>query len=574
MPDWSYHTSIKYGLNALPKKGAQSVVLGSLGLLGSNGVGRQIIRLMGHMEPHEKLAYDFINYKLKSPVALGRSVDPRARAKKAFNEFGISYQEISISCVDNPDDVGLDREIPSLPVVDDTNTLKKWTESRSVFRLGSIASSKILEERPELTAPRCIFSFPVNALDTRKSMSADLDYLKSCGIEWIQLSWSEDSKKKQIEDLIVLLKDRGFSVILATAVLEPEDARNYKELGIKHFVVNEALKISGPGLPKRLNNSFIANETLSEEKMRPTHSSWFYGLSLGIAMFIGGIMAWLIAHHKVLLPYDEVGAQLSLEQIKNLNEKILHFLVHDRVTLAGTMIAIGILYSSFAWFSMRRGEKWAKEAVCYSALFGFINFFAFLFYDYFDVFHAFVTACLMQIFLLCVYADLPKLKKVNKPSPKNDRVWRMSLWSQALFVTQGLGLILAGLVITYFGATEVFVPQDLEYLGQPSDLIRAFHKNLVPLIAHDRCTFGGMLVSSGICILMSALHGFERGRSWLWWVYIFSGFPPYLITLWVHLDIGYVNQFHLAPVYIGIALLIGGLALGAPYLLDKKHLKD
>ena len=157
-----------------------------------------------------------------------------------------------------------------------------------------------------------------------------------------------------------------------------------------------------------------------------------------------------------------------------------------------------------------------------------------------------------------------------QPMMTNPVKWKTALVAQLLFVIQGFGLILAGLVITYFGSTTVFVPQDLEYLGISVEAIKNLHPNLIPLIAHNRCTFGGMLISSGVLIALRALWGFEPGQCWLWWSYLISGFPAYLITLGIHSHIGYESFVHLLPVFIGLGLLACSLILSFPYFFIPK----
>jgi hypothetical protein len=84
---------------------------------------------------------------------------------------------------------------------------------------------------------------------------------------------------------------------------------------------------------------------------------------------------------------------------------------------------------------------------------------------------------------------------------------------------------------------------------------------LVPLVAHDRATFGGMLIACGVATLLPALWGFRRGQSWLWWALMLAGNTAYGATILVHWIVGYDSLMHLIPAYGGLALLwIGGVA--------------
>ena len=96
----------------------------------------------------------------------------------------------------------------------------------------------------------------------------------------------------------------------------------------------------------------------------------------------------------------------------------------------------------------------------------------------------------------------------------------------------------------------------------------AANPSLVPLIAHDRASFGGMLLSCGITVLLSNLWGFQRGQRWLWWTLLLAGSTAYLGTCFVHWQVGYDALFHLIPAYGGLLALWLGCALSRRYLLD------
>jgi dihydroorotate dehydrogenase len=86
---------------------------------------------------------------------------------------------------------------------------------------------------------------------------------------------------------------------------------------------------------------------------------------------------------------------------------------------------------------------------------------------------------------------------------------------------------------------------------------------LLPLIAHDRASFGGMLIAVGLAVLLPALWGFRRGERWLWWALLAAGTAGYAAAIGVHLAVGYTNLWHLAPAFAGAAVF--GLAQGLSY---------
>jgi hypothetical protein len=230
------------------------------------------------------------------------------------------------------------------------------------------------------------------------------------------------------------------------------------------------------------------------------------------------------------------------------------------------MVTIGVLYLQLSLFGVRRGRHWAAMAIFASAFSGFATFFLFLRFGYFDPFHAFVTAVLLQFLLLALHSDLPQPAPFSPPNLRDDWRWRLSQWGQLLFVIHGAALIAAGLIISAIGCTKVFVPEDLEFMGTTAEALHAANPRLVPLVAHDRATFGGMLLASGLLLLLSSLWGFRQGACWLWWAFLTSSLPAYGAAIGVHLAVGYTNAMHLAPAFAGLALFSVALALSYPYL--------
>jgi dihydroorotate dehydrogenase len=88
----------------------------------------------------------------------------------------------------------------------------------------------------------------------------------------------------------------------------------------------------------------------------------------------------------------------------------------------------------------------------------------------------------------------------------------------------------------------------------------------VPLIAHDRTSFGGMIVASGLCFLGVALWGFRQGARWVWWTLLLAGIAGYACAIGVHIVVGYENLWHLLPAFAGLAVFILAQVLCYPYL--------
>jgi dihydroorotate dehydrogenase len=363
----------------------------------------------------------------------------------------------------------------------------------------------------------------------------------------------------------------GLTIVAAGGVLEPADALELFAAGADLVLLDSGLVYSGPGLPKRTNEALDAARPSApsppgHSPLRPGETSWFWLALMGTGMLLGGILALAIAATRVVLPYDEVFVGLSRAELAAANDRLLSFLAHDRVSLAGIMLAIGLLYLQLAVHGIRRGRHWARLAVLTSAWPGLASFFLFLGFGYLDTFHAFVTAVLAQMLFLGVHARLSPRAPPGPPDLHNDGPWRRSQWGQFLLVTHAVALMTAGLVIAGFGVTVVFVPEDLEFMRTTAQRLAAVSPRLLPMIAHDRATFGAMLVCCGLGLLTTSLWGFRPGSRWLWWTLLGVGLAGYVPALAVHLVVGYTNLWHLSPALGGMSLNLVGLALSHTFL--------
>ncbi|PWW05211.1 dihydroorotate dehydrogenase [Paenibacillus cellulosilyticus] len=365
----------------------------------------------------------------------------------------------------------------------------------------------------------------------------------------------------------------GSPVLFASAgVHEPADALTLIAAGADYLLLHSGLVYAGPGLPKRVNEA-ILYDRLARGEPPPTPSFWTHWgwmCLLGVSMMLGGVIAWLIAASSVLLPYDESFLDMARSQVAAINGNLLHFMSHDRITLAGTMLSIGILYYQLARHGLRYGLHWAKTTIWVSCGVGFPSFFLYLGYGFLDPLHAAAAILLLPMFLLAMRRnpDRPNHKPVNL---HNSKVWRRGLWGQLCFIVVGASLCIGGIVIAYVGITDVFVPQDIGYLCTTRDALDLANSRLVPLIAHDRAGFGGALLSDAIGILIVALWGLQQGARWQWWTLLWSGSPGFIAGLSVHFAIGYTDFVHLLPAYFVLVVYIAGLILLYPYLMLKER---
>jgi len=384
------------------------------------------------------------------------------------------------------------------------------------------------------------------------------------------------SGKDRSLEVIRLIRDRfpsgSWQIQASSGIHEPEDAIETMRAGADLLLLNSGLVHSGPGLPKRINEAVIVERLSDVPPPEPPSfwKHWGWMCLLGLGMILGGAVAWLIAESSVLLPYDEDYLGMTRDEVKRINDRLLHFLSHDRITLAGTMISIGILYYRLGKYGLRNGQHWARTAVLVSGVVGFPSFFLYLGYGYFDPLHAAAAIILFPMFLLAMRRnpDQPFREPTNR---RNSREWRLALWGQLCFVALGVSLSVGGLVIAGVGVTTVFVPQDLAFLGVTPEQLDAANPRLIPLIAHDRAGFGGALFSDAVMLLAVALWGLQQGQRWLWWTLLAGGAPAFVAGLSVHFMIGYRDFIHLLPAYFAAALYVAGLFLLYPYLMRDGH---
>jgi hypothetical protein len=254
------------------------------------------------------------------------------------------------------------------------------------------------------------------------------------------------------------------------------------------------------------------------------------------------------------LPHDVDFLGLTARQLCTLRGcRVVHFMMHDRVSFGGVLLAIGVMYLWLTEFPLRRGESWAWWALVASGGTGFLSFLAYLGYGYLDTWHGMATLALAPTFLGGLWATRDLRRERVKPAPLD--------FGRVVLLASTAGIIAAGLTIMTVGMTAVFVPQDLEFMGISVAELRAFNGHLVPLIAHDRAGFGGALISCGVAMFLAVRYG--RASRNLWQALGVAGAFGFACAIGIHPVIGYMNLFHLAPAMLGCAVFAIGLAAAA-----------
>jgi len=625
VPDWFYRTVSRHLLFRLPAEQAQSLACGFMGKIGNlpSGLGGAFIDFLGHMRPDARLEQTAFGRKFIGPVGLGTRLDVTGVATNAWTRFGFSFLELGPVTDTTQTAKNLQRDeakealqFEAPATIDAVSLTERLEQQQSspvhlIIRLRvenattpQATAEALLKLAQRLVAHTQLFSVDISRAGQLPAWSQDewQIFWRSLTAREAKVSWllvlpvsgtvtlptgildgcagiildayqsTEDtqvygpaSKPLLLEALRTVRAQCGgtLPIIAAGGIHQPADAAEALQAGATFVQIDTGLIYAGPGLPKRINEAVLSTLPPMEAAapIRLAKLSWFWTGLMGLGMLIGSILALWIALTRVVMPYDEAFCGISRAQLEQINERLLPFMSHDRVSLAGTMVAIGLLYLSFSWFGSRRGEHWAKVAVLVSAGAGFFSFFLFLGFDYFDPFHGVVTAVLFQLFVQGIVGDLPMRTNAPAVDWTETPTWRRAQWGQFLLVIHSVGLLGAGIIICCVGITDVFVSTDLNYLQTELGVLREASPRLVPLVAHDRATLGGMLISSGLIYLLGSMWGLRRGANWLWHAFLWSGLAAYACAIGVHFWVGYVDWHHLLPAFAGLGFLLLGLAL-------------
>src|SRR3989442_15341440 len=124
-------------------------------------------------------------------------------------------------------------------------------------------------------------------------------------------------------------------------------------------------------------------------------------LLIATALFLVGCGAFAVfqAATGQFLPHDTAYLGMTAQELCTLNGcRIVHFMIHDRISFGGVLIGVGVIYLWLSLFPLRRHETWAWWALALSGLAGFLSFLAYLGYGYLDTWHGAGTLVLLPLF--------------------------------------------------------------------------------------------------------------------------------------------------------------------------------
>lgn len=606
MPDWSYHPLFKPIVSRLPSSIGREFIHRGMSYIASVPGGSRLIEFLGHMAPSPHLKQDFLGISLACPVGLSGKVDPQLTGTRAFSHLGFGFIEIGPITLEPKlerhaifeneqiffpgsfESIGLKKTIEKLQQlhpfdrpffirIGKTDSLKELfslIEALIPFSDWFIIEDELSIEQFEKLKSfqgtrKILLSLPVSKVKERAAYIEQIysrGYIDGIVIEenFVEKGEMRYSPKDQTSDMVLALEELSkIPTIVSGAISDPKDALLYLAHGADLLMLSSGYVISGPGLPKRINEAI-----LDQVPEQVEHSGWQWYWLFGFFIFIGGLLALGFSMTSVILSYDEAFLQLTREQLLTLNPKIINFMAHDRMTLAGTMISGGILYIQLARNGVRFGIHWARKAINIAAIIGFLGILFFIGYGYFDWLHGLFWVILIPVF----YLGWKKTKNASEVSTSNNRTnhlaWKKGTWGQLSFVILGFAFILGGIVISTIGVTNVFVSTDIIYICMTPEQLNAMTEKLIPVIAHDRAGFGGALISVGLLVLTLSLWGFHQGEMWVWYTLLIGGIPAFCAGLLTHFFIGYTTFIHLLPAYIAFVLYIVGLVLSKNFFFE------
>lgn len=461
MPDWFYRTVTQPLFFHLPAVRARDLALGFMSHLARVPFGPAAIDFLGHMRADPRLRQTFLGIDFPTAVGLGPGLDARGAAWPALARFGFGFLDLGPVTVEgtsgppitrrpeqealwSPDPADslalaavlskaakaarlglplLARLGPDISAADGARIVRELAPHVHLFALSAPIDvlEDVLDAARAASPPRPVLLRVPADLDT-ETHGPRVEAAVAAGVAGLLIDGSVQAEsggrliggpaRDPALAQVSHWRDRfgpDLFLVASGGVHEPADALALRQAGADLVEADSGLVYTGPGLPKRINDAFLFEATWNEAPEPPARAperTWFWTALLGAGMLIGSVLALAIAMTRVVLPYDEAFVGMHLHELAAVNPRLLAFMSHDRVSLAGTMIAIGAMYLGLSLHGVRRGLHWAQQSIFLSAFTGFASFFLFLGFGYLDPFHAFVTAVLMQFLLLGVHSRL------------------------------------------------------------------------------------------------------------------------------------------------------------------------
>jgi dihydroorotate dehydrogenase len=608
MPDWSYHPLFKPWLSRLPGNSGREFIHRGMSAIARVPGGKPFIEFLGHMSPSDQLSRHLFGLTFDSPLGLSGKIDPQLTGINAFPHLGFGVIEIgpATSLPFQPETAAVHSEAEAALILPERAeslglkaTINKLIKHRNpttplMIRLGEPAAvaeklkdlgdifvvelNSIQDNQELISIKKLVENKPILLAIKHTEVSDNLSKLKTfdkvaSGIMIDEAFNVADGKVKiplqqtngLLQAIKLLKKETELPLVTSGGVVEPSDALLLFSAGAELVLLSGGYVASGPGLPKRINESLLDTNEYAGEEL----PGWIWYWLFGLLIMIGGAIALFFSLTKVILFYDEAFMQMSRFELMAFNPNLYKFMSHDRMTLAGTMISGGFIYMQLAKHGVRYGIHWTRKAINLAAIMGFLGILLFLGFGYFDWLHGLFWLVLLPVFIVGYKKTGSATNSPSSKNRSNNASWRKALYGQLAFVILGFSFVLGGGVISTIGVTNVFVASDLQYICMTPEQLNELNDKLIPVIAHDRAGFGSALFSVGLLVLMLALWGFHEGASWIWRTFFYGGIPAFSAGIFTHIYIGYTDFIHLLPAYFALIFYIAGLLMSKNFLCNR-----
>jgi hypothetical protein len=128
-----------------------------------------------------------------------------------------------------------------------------------------------------------------------------------------------------------------------------------------------------------------------------------------------------------------------------------------------------------------------------------------------------------------------------------------------LIALTGFCLLLSGGFAVFQSATGHFLPHDIEFLEMTAGELCAINEcRIVHFMFHDRVSFGGVLMATGLIYMWLAEFPLKQGNAWAWWTLAASGGVGFASFL-SYLGYGYLDSWHGAATLILLPMFVTGM---------------
>ncbi|HVH65352.1 MAG TPA: hypothetical protein VM674_04895, partial [Candidatus Acidoferrum sp.] len=471
MPDWSYHPLLKPLSAWLPSKARRTLALRGLQAVAGTPGGPQLIDLLGRMKPDDSLATTVYGKTLMSPIGLGGGIDPDAVAIGGLGRFGVGFvevgpygigrvvkaQAIAEPLIRGNDPESLDARLRRRPqgisvwlrlVVseDDPGAGDAIDHLVGTLRqIDVVCVTVVASDGRHASGNRDMWRSFIGACETHNIATVLADITVGDPIPALRVSLTAGAQGFVVRsgatsspacETLQGLRRAYPTTLLAAAcgASSPREVVDQIDAGAQLVAVDRGLIDAGPGLPKRANEALVGQRIRLESLTAAERNAglgWSWAVVLGAGMFLAGMVVLAVGLTRVVLPYDETFLGIGRDALPRINPRLLAFMQHDRVTLAGTLLSIGVLYASLGWNGLRGGWRWARDALLASGAVGFASLFLFLGFHYIDPLHVTLSATLFPVFLLGVLLPFRPRPHASRDLD-NDAIWRLGLMGQLL----------------------------------------------------------------------------------------------------------------------------------------------